>query len=101
MSSRKDRDKRAVRKSWVSKRARQERQGLVLDAKGDRCLDCGQTFNPVCLDLHHVDPSQKVATIGWMVRYATLEGLKAELSKVIPVCANCHRLRTVFGPPGE
>lgn len=72
-------------------------KSLVHAVKGDRCSGCHGIFDPVCIDLHHTDPSTKVASVSWLVRHGTLEELKAELKKVVPLCAVCHRLVTYYG----
>jgi predicted HNH restriction endonuclease len=58
------------------------------------CTDCGMSFRgkEECLDFHHLIPSEKENTIGRMATYSK-ESLKKELSKCIPLCANCHRTR--------
>lgn len=59
------------------------------------CSKCGES-NPVCLDFHHVDPTNKrtgrlslggaIRTKGW-----GLKRIQEEISKCIVLCANCHR----------
>ena len=56
-----------------------------------RCALCGED-HPECLDLHHVDPSEKEATpsmfvsLGWGVARMT-----KEIEKCQVLCSNCHR----------
>ena len=68
-----------------------------LDRARDKpCMDCGQKFPIICMDLDHRDPKTK--------RYPGLnmkaafrrrpEQLDEELAKCDVVCANCHRIRT-------
>jgi hypothetical protein len=54
------------------------------------CKFCKES-EPVCLDLHHLDPTNKDATVSRMVsdnRPAQL--IWREVSKCIVVCKNCH-----------
>ena len=55
------------------------------------CVDCGMYFNlqPECCDFHHItgDKGRNIAEIN------TINLLKKELKKCIPLCANCHRTR--------
>mgnify|MGYP001565511203 CR=1 FL=1 len=57
------------------------------------CTDCGQTFDPVCMDFDHTH-GQKRRDVSSLVGYAPAV-LSAELSKVELVCANCHRSRSL------
>ena len=55
------------------------------------CKYCPETF-PAALDLHHIDPKQKVATVRQLCdRTARAETLLAEMAKCEVVCSNCHR----------
>lgn len=91
-----DREKARAHKAYLTKRRRQRRLDAVNARKGDTCMDCGGVFHPCQIDLDHVDQANKVASINWMVRNGTWEQLISELEKVIPVCANCHRMRTYY-----
>lgn len=59
-----------------------------------KCHDCGMSFRgkEKCLDFHHVDPSNKKDVIRNMVA-SSKKSMKEELTKCIPLCANCHRMR--------
>lgn len=55
------------------------------------CAICDEK-DPICIDLHHLDSSEKeinISTIG--CRDGLTNFLKKEIEKCIPVCANCHR----------
>lgn len=59
---------------------------------GDRCHDCGGSYQDFQYDFHHLDPTKKdvnpskaLANNNW-----------AELEKCVMVCANCHRARHHF-----
>jgi hypothetical protein len=54
------------------------------------CSRCPET-TPICLDLHHVDPSTKKFTLSGKAHNHSMEAIKAEIAKCIVLCANCHR----------
>ena len=62
------------------------------------CCKCGFA-NPLCIDFHHVDRSQKENDIPKMIRRGTRwETILGEISKCVPLCANCHRIfHATFG----
>lgn len=56
-----------------------------------KCSVCGESCW-VCLDLHHINPSEKERTVMQLVhRCCSKEMILKELSKCIVVCSNCHR----------
>lgn len=59
------------------------------------CTYCG-IFNPLCIDFDHIDRSTKSATPATMITggYAW-DDVLAEIAKCQPVCANCHRMKTI------
>jgi hypothetical protein len=57
------------------------------------CADCGRHYHPAVLDFHHLEPEDKQASVGDMIRNAGMERLKAEIRKCVLLCANCHRMR--------
>lgn len=58
---------------------------------GKSCPHCGES-HPACLDFHHVNPEEKLASTHTMQRDMwTLDKVQAELDKCILLCANCHR----------
>jgi hypothetical protein len=67
---------------------------LFLALKSGPCKDCGQKFDPVCMQFDHV-PSRgtKLGSVGLFVTKSENE-LLAEIAKCDIVCANCHALRT-------
>lgn len=59
------------------------------------CADCGQIFDPVCMDFDHLPEFSKAMNISYMVRHRmSWKKIAAEIKKCEVVCANCHRLRT-------
>lgn len=53
------------------------------------CVFCGET-DPVCIDWHHIDPSQKSFQISFIKGKAKEKTLE-EMKKCVCVCASCHR----------
>lgn len=72
-------------------RYRDKMSAVVTDAKKVGCADCGES-DPVVLDFHHRDPSQKLFNIG-TARGKSVPKVVAEIAKCDVVCANCHRRR--------
>lgn len=59
------------------------------------CVYCGED-NPLVIDLDHIDPSTKVQTPATMVTGGySWDSVLAEINKCQPVCANCHRIKTI------
>lgn len=55
------------------------------------CILCGERER-CCIDAHHLDPHDKDLSISRMIRNrAPFERILTELTKCVPVCANCHR----------
>lgn len=55
------------------------------------CENCGEN-DPVCLDFHHKDASEKDFSIGDAKRIGwSKETILLEIQKCMVVCANCHR----------
>ena len=68
---------------------RDARKELVDELKTGPCYHCGQVHPPVCMDLHHVDPSTKEFTVN--ANGKGLAALKEEAKKCVRLCAICHR----------
>lgn len=66
---------------------------LIAELKKGPCVDCGQTFHPVCMDFDHLNPETKTRNISAMAQQSK-ETILAEIAKCELVCANCHRLRS-------
>jgi hypothetical protein len=65
---------------------------FISDYKTSRgCSKCGEN-HPACLDLHHLDPTQKtiepshIGGRGW-----GMDRVQRELDKCVVLCSNCHR----------
>lgn len=53
------------------------------------CRYCSEV-EPVCLEFHHLDPSQKDFTISTNT-HRTWKYIQEEVLKCIVVCSNCHK----------
>jgi hypothetical protein len=54
------------------------------------CTVCGEARIP-CLEFHHVNPAEKLFTIG-AYQGAPLTTLRTEIAKCVVLCANCHKM---------
>lgn len=55
------------------------------------CICCQETANE-CLDMHHIDPSNKLQTVSKLNNeLRAISKIIAEIEKCICTCANCHR----------
>jgi hypothetical protein len=68
------------------------KRSIVSDIKSQmKCKKCGENRYYV-LDFHHLDPSEKEATVARMVsNNYQLEKTLQEIEKCIVLCSNCHR----------
>lgn len=75
---------------------REERQRWLHAIKSVPCLDCGRTFDPVCMDFDHRPGEVKLFPIGRESANLrrSLEEVRHEITKCDVICACCHRLRT-------
>jgi len=59
------------------------------------CVYCGIS-NPLCIDFDHINRSTKLATPATMITSGhNWENVLAEIQKCQPVCANCHRMKSI------
>lgn len=70
----------------------QERHQEIENIKNQLCCaKCGETRFYV-LDFHHINSEEKENGIAQMLRNNTSwDRIEQEISKCIPLCANCHR----------
>lgn len=71
------------------------RAELVRAVKDAPCADCGGRFHPQSMDLDHRDGLQKAFDVSRGKLFG-IERLRAEIAKCDVVCANCHRVRSMF-----
>ncbi|MEG1299907.1 MAG: hypothetical protein RSC93_04330 [Erysipelotrichaceae bacterium] len=70
----------------------QKKKSLKLEGMkrlGGRCCHC-QEDNYRKLQFHHVDKSQKIASISELMQALNYDGFFSEIDKCILLCANCH-----------
>ena len=73
---------------------------LIKEYKDAPCLDCGIKYPPYVMDFDHVSGDKKFR-VSQVMRAASLDDMKNEMSKCELVCANCHRIRTARRITGE
>lgn len=73
-----------------------ERRAFLDSKKSMPCIDCGQTFPPVCMDFDHIPERgpREFWLSHWVHREMPMHKLESEIAKCEVVCACCHRLRT-------
>lgn len=59
------------------------------------CSRCGYNSHPAAIQFHHVNG--KTMNISEMVRKYSIEKIKGEIAKCIPLCANCHTIEHCDG----
>jgi hypothetical protein len=70
---------------------KQKLRSLVKEIKSkSKCHFCPEN-TMICLDFHHLDPTNKKSSIAALVNAKNEEALKEEIKKCILLCANCHR----------
>lgn len=70
------------------KRRVEENKLFLKEERKKGCVKCGETRHYV-IDFHHIDPQEKIFTIGATNRWTKTQ-LKKELKKCITLCKNCH-----------
>lgn len=74
-----------VRKSTrVARRARFDEW-----KKQQKCVVCDENYVR-CLDLHHLDPSQKDKPLSNMAPVSSWDTVMKEVAKCVVLCRNCH-----------
>jgi len=71
----------------------------VDELKVKPCMDCGQIYEPFCMDFDHIS-DDKIAPISLMVHNTwSVENIEKEIAKTELVCVLCHRTRTYLRQP--
>lgn len=91
MDLNKNQKEKPKRRTASEKREVQKMLGGLKEKNG--CIDCMGTFPFYVLDFDHTY-GKKVANIGQMLDYFSVEDILKEVSKCDTVCSNCHRKRT-------
>jgi hypothetical protein len=72
----------------------QEAQQYIWDYLSTHpCADCGES-NPVVLEFDHVRGRKKAAISDMPRQGYSISAIRAEISKCVVRCANCHRKKT-------
>ena len=66
--------------------------GLLIQAKGGPCKDCGGVFHHSAMDFDHVRGKKSFQVSDACAH--TIAALYEEIAKCDLVCSNCHRVRT-------
>jgi hypothetical protein len=77
------------RSEAVTRRRRRVKARLVEEA-GGACIACGYARHIGALQFHHVDPTEKRFAIASVGSALSLDRARAEVSKCVLLCANCH-----------
>lgn len=77
------------RQDMVARRRRRMKEILVADAGGS-CAVCGYNRYLGALHFHHLEPTQKLFTLGTDGVTRSLERARAEAQKRLLLCSNCH-----------
>lgn len=79
------------RRKTAYHRQRRQETNLWLASFRKECVQCGED-DPVVLDFHHRDPTQKRFQLTGSLCYSrSRESLLKEIAKCDVLCANCHR----------
>ena len=70
--------------------AYKKKRTIINSYKECGCVICGEK-EPVCLDFHHINPSDKNFDIGKQFHIKATETIIKEIDKCVVLCANCHR----------
>jgi AcrR family transcriptional regulator len=71
-------------------RRRRKVKRLLVDEAGGSCTVCGYSRCVAALEFHHLDPAEESFSLSHRGVARSLEKARAEASKCILVCANCH-----------
>ena len=88
-------ERKAKNPEWAKKMAdrvcatRRKNVAILKEEAGNCCSLCGYSKCLAALDFHHLDPTAKEG--GVIGTTASLKKQRAEVTKCILVCANCHR----------
>ena len=69
-----------------------KKQQWLAEQKSQPCTDCGNTYDPICMDYHHIQP--KTYSVSFLVNSDfSQKRIQEEVDKCVLLCSNCHRLR--------
>ncbi|HMI82360.1 MAG TPA: helix-turn-helix domain-containing protein [Solirubrobacterales bacterium] len=71
-------------------RRRKATKRILVEEAGGKCLLCGYSRCYRALEFHHLDPAAKEFQLAHRGRTRSLAKLRAEASKCVLLCSNCH-----------
>lgn len=71
-------------------RRRQALKRILVNEAGGKCVLCGYSRCRRALEFHHLDPTTKEFQLAERGRTRSIAKLRAEASKCVLLCANCH-----------
>lgn len=74
----------------ATSRRRQAVKRVLVDEAGGKCVLCGYSHCSRALEFHHLDPKTKEFSLAHNGRTRSIAKLRAEASKCVLLCANCH-----------
>ncbi|HET9152763.1 MAG TPA: hypothetical protein VFN85_01445 [Solirubrobacterales bacterium] len=80
--------KRCRVEATVRRRHRLKR--ILVEEAGGKCILCGYSGCVRALEFHHLDPKTKEFSLAHNGRTRSIAKLRAEASKCVLLCANCH-----------
>jgi transposase len=80
--------KRCRVEATVRRRHRLKR--MLVEEAGGQCILCGYSRCVRALEFHHLDPETKQFELGYRGCTRSLASLRAEASKCVLLCSNCH-----------
>jgi transposase len=63
---------------------------ILVEEAGGKCILCGYSRCARALEFHHLDPATKQFALGYRGCTRSLASLRAEASKCVLLCSNCH-----------
>jgi hypothetical protein len=80
---------RSCRQEAVVRRRRRVK-GILVEEAGGSCRLCGYDRCSAALVFHHLDPTIKEFGVAFAGMARSIDRLRAEVSKCILLCSNCH-----------
>jgi transposase len=74
----------------ATKRRRHRLKRILVEDAGGKCILCGYSRCVRALEFHHLDPAAKEFELGYRGCTRSLASLRAEASKCVLLCSNCH-----------
>ena len=81
--------KRACNRRYQARRVERNQAFLAWIRSNNACHDCGQWYDPVCMQFHHVEPGKYSVTDVHIPHTRLTE----EIERCVLLCANCHCIR--------